>query len=217
MSHSFRIPVIVILFCAFVLSIFVSISLPHLKSVDITRVDFTSAGSIPASDNPNGIAHLRFGIWAPCYYLMDGQSECGVVGHGYSVDFISLYGSDSITAAWTRGLAVHPVATGVTFIALVLSLSNQITVSFYAFISILLATLLGLLAFVLDIALEVHVKTVVNSLSLGYTTSTGPGFWLSFVSPVLLIAASCVDILGRRRDRKSGDSSYPLSFTKNWT
>lgn len=37
------------------------------------------------------------------------------------------------------------------------------------------------------------------------------GFWLTFVSFILLLLAGCTVCFGRRRDRMSGATSYPMS------
>jgi len=121
-------------------------------------------------------------------------------------------GSVTIGSSWTRGLAVHPVAAAVTFIALLLSFSTHITVTLVASIVSFLAATITLIAFAIDIALYAYVKHQMKKIpGAGANTLTGPGFWLTFVSFILLILAGCTVCFGRRKDRMSGSSGYSSS------
>lgn len=215
MSRNFCIPGIIFLFCAFVLSLLVSISLPTLPALDIAR-SHLNGNAIIDSDTVN---QVRFGVWAPCTYKDDGSRICQSAGHGYSLA-ISDVNKDAnviIGSAWTRGLAVHPVATAVTFIALLFSCSTHVTVTLIASILSFLAALLTLIAFAIDIALFAFLHHEVGKLtSVNGSTNTAPGFWLTFVSLILLLLAGCTVCFGRRRDRMSGASSYP-SYPMNST
>jgi len=126
--------------------------------------------------------------------------------HSYSVPITNQGGSRSVVigASWTRGLAVHPVATAATFIALLLGLSTHITVTLIASLVAFFAALLTLIAFAIDIALFVFVRHEMGNLLVGAHTITGPGFWLTFASFILLMLAGCTVCFGRRRDRMSG-------------
>jgi len=212
MPRSFCIPGVVFLFCAFVLMFIVSVSLPFLTAMDITRVHFTGNPMINMTGTPP-ISQTRFGIWAYCYETTTSSDTiCDKTGHAYS--FMLSKGSSSVTigSSWTRGLAVHPVATGVIFIALLLSLSSHITVTLIASIVSFLAALITLIAFAIDIALFAFVKHEMKKLTgVSSNTNTAPGFWLTFVSFILLLLAGCTVCFGRRRDRMSSATSYPMS------
>ncbi|KAJ3808518.1 hypothetical protein F5876DRAFT_78667 [Lentinula aff. lateritia] len=226
MSRMFCIPGIIFLFCAFVLSILVSISLPFLPALDIARAHMNGNALI----NGDTVNEIRFGVWyglivslqlnqsfltairAECTYKDDGSRICGEAGHGYSTS-ISDTNKDAnviISSSWTRGLAVHPVATAVTFIALLFSFSSHVTVTLIASILSFLAALLTLIAFAIDIALYAFLHHEIGKISsIQGSTDTAPGFWLTFVSLILLLLAGCTVCFGRRRDRMSGASSYP--------
>ncbi|KAH7872652.1 SUR7/PalI family-domain-containing protein [Lentinula edodes] len=208
MSRMFCIPGIIFLFCAFVLSILVSISLPFLPALDIARAHMNGNALI----NGDTVNEIRFGVWAECTYKDDGSRICGDAGHGYSTS-ISDTNKDAnviISGSWTRGLAVHPVATAVTFIALLFSFSSHVTVTLIASILSFLAALLTLIAFAIDIALYAFLHHEIGKISsIQGSTDTAPGFWLTFVSLILLLLAGCTVCFGRRRDRMSGASSYP--------
>ncbi|KAJ7279090.1 hypothetical protein C8J57DRAFT_1175963 [Mycena rebaudengoi] len=204
----FRFPGIIFLLCALVLSILVSISLPFLPALDIVRVNFGSG----VATSGDGMTELRLGIWAPCYYNQDAHRTCYDAHHGYaiSVSNDAKTASASIGSSWTQGLAVHPVATAVTFVALLLSLSAHHLVTLLASLTSFLAALLTLIAFAIDIALYASVHHKMGDLpDVSARTRTGAGFWMTFVSLILLLLAGCTVCFGRRKDRLSGAESYP--------
>ncbi|RDB17497.1 hypothetical protein Hypma_000993 [Hypsizygus marmoreus] len=214
MARIFCIPGIILLFAAFVLSFLTSISLPYLTGLDIARTHF---GNGVLESGSEGMTELRFGIWAPCFYDQDEQRTCFKAGHGYK---ISISNQDKtanviIGSSWTRGLAVHPVATAVIFVALLLSISQHVTITLIASLTSFLAALLTLIAFAIDIALFAYLKHQVNKLpNVQAKTSPGAGFWMTFVSFILLLLAGCTVCFGRRRDRMSGATAYPTMSTK---
>lgn len=210
MPRSFCIPGVVFLFCAFVLLFIVSISLPYLTAMDITRVHFN--GRVSSSSATSSLTQLRFGIWAFCdETTSNSDMTCIRTGHGYSLTITGGNNSSvTIGSSWTRGLAVHPVATAIAFVALILSLSTHITLTLLASFASFLAALLTLIAFAIDIALYAYVKhKTKNLVNVRTSTVTGPAFWLTFASFILLLLAGCTVCFGRRRDRMSNATSYP--------
>lgn len=123
------------------------------------------------------------------------------------------------------------IATGVTFIAMLLSFSQHVTVTLMSSLTAFFAAFLTLIAFAVDIALYAYLKHQVNKLPDVHgktTTSAGQsalqirkfaytkmlhmiGFWMTFVSFILLLLAGCTVCFGRRKDRMSGATSYPVS------
>ncbi|KAG2065524.1 pali-domain-containing protein [Suillus decipiens] len=201
MSRTYCIPGVFFLFSAWFLLLIVSISLPYFTAMDITRVH--TAGQV-TSESSDVLTEIRLGIWGWCADLSSG-STCFNTGHGYSLTFMNSQGGQvTIGSSWTRGLAVLPVAAGVAFIALLLSMSQHITVTLVASLVSFLAALLTLIAFAINIALFAYVKHEMGKLDISETTITGPGFWLTFVSLLLLILAGCTVCFGRRRDRMAG-------------
>ncbi|KIJ07786.1 hypothetical protein PAXINDRAFT_173249 [Paxillus involutus ATCC 200175] len=209
MSRAFCIPGVFFLFAAFVLLFIVSVSLPYLTAMDITRVH-TNGGS--AISGQATMTQLRLGIWAYCYQVSNGNTICNNAGHGYSLVVENTQNNSVyISPSWTRGLAVHPVACAVTFVALLLSFSQHITVTLIASLVSFLAATITLIAFAIDIALYAYFKNAMGNLGFGSQTITGPGFWLTFVSLILLLLAGCTVCFGRRRDRMSGATTSTAS------
>ncbi|KAF9528840.1 hypothetical protein CPB83DRAFT_869364 [Crepidotus variabilis] len=212
MSRAFCIPGIVFLFCALVLNFLVSISLPYLPALDIVRTHFPSSDVTAAG--VTGINEVRFGVWAPCYYNGDGDRTCEKTGSAYKIDVGNPKNSQLalVRSSWTRGLVVHPIATGVTLIALLFAFSTHITVTLIASLISFLAALLTLVAFAIDIALYALVHHEMGDLNNNANTNTAPGFWMTLVAFILLLLAGCTVCFGRRRARMSGattTSTYP--------
>ncbi|KAK7055095.1 hypothetical protein R3P38DRAFT_1344321 [Favolaschia claudopus] len=210
MSRAFCIPGIIFLTAALVLGIITSISLPFLPAIDFVRVHFGNGVATSGA----GMTELRFGVWAPCYYATNGARTCLDTGHGYSISISNQQNTANVIigSSWTRGLAVHPVATAVTFIAFLLSFSTHTTVTLVSSLVSFLAAFLTLIAFAIDIALYGFVHHEIGKLpDVDGRTRTSAAFWMTFVTLLLLLLAGCTVCFGRRRDRMSGAASYPMS------
>ncbi|TFY79360.1 hypothetical protein EWM64_g4654 [Hericium alpestre] len=215
-NRTYCVPGVVFLACAFILSLLVAVSLPALPTLDVARAQFDNSTAVQVGLNGAGqeqAKELRFGIWAYCVYNADGGDRtCIDPGHGYAIQISSEGDGNStevLDSSWTRGLAIHPVATGFAFLGLLSSFSQHITVMLLASVLSLLAAFLTLLAFAVDIALFVHLHNEVGKLD-GVTAHTmpGPGFWVTLASFVLLLLASCTVCLGRRRARIATGVAY---------
>jgi len=205
MTRAFCIPAIFFLFSAFVLLFIVSISLPYLTAMDITRVHTDGTVQV-TGDQP--LSQLRLGIWSYCFTDLNGNMVCSDTGHGYSLSIEnSANNSISIGSSWTLGLAIHPVACGISFIALLFSFSQHITVTLIASLISFLAAILAVIAFAIDIALYAYFKNQMGDLGFDGDTITGPGFWLTFASMILLFLAGFTVCCGRRRRRMSSATS----------
>ncbi|KAF5315777.1 hypothetical protein D9611_004874 [Ephemerocybe angulata] len=198
MARIFCIPGIVFLFCALVLSFLASISLPYLPALDIVRVKFPTSALVA-----DAITELRYGIWTVCSYGENESRTCLKTGYAYEMSVKSAASSQPVTIgkSWTRGLVVNPIATGVTLIALLLSLSQNMLVTLLASMASFLAGVLHLISFFIQIALFARIKDKMKSLDVEANTKPGPGFWLVFVSLILTFLAGCTVFFGRRRDQ----------------
>ncbi|KAL1754048.1 SUR7/PalI family-domain-containing protein [Schizophyllum commune] len=216
MSRAFCIPGIFFIFAALVLNFLVSISLPYLTALDVARATVNTG--ISAGNVDSGVREVRFGVWSSCAYTDDGTKTCRDAKPAYSVGFSDPKEQDvSVTVgpSWTRGLVLHPIATGVTFIALLFSFSTHIAVSLIASLLSFLSAVLTLIAFAIDIALFVYVKHQVKKLpNVDGTGKPGPGFWMTLVAFVILLLAGCTVCFGRRRQRMSSATAYPMTEAK---
>lgn len=73
-ARAFCIPGVVLLFCAFVLSLIVAISLPALPALDITRTHFSS-GSLAAGNSSGEIGQLRVRIFVLLFIDWSGSQR----------------------------------------------------------------------------------------------------------------------------------------------
>ncbi|KAJ7619476.1 hypothetical protein FB45DRAFT_930892 [Roridomyces roridus] len=210
----FYVPGVICLLFALVLGVLVSISLPFLPALDFVRVRFADSGVMTSGA---GMTELRFGIWAPCYYDTTGARTCLSAGHAYTISISNAAKTADVIigSSWTRGLAVHPVAAAVTFLAFLMSFSTHHMVTLLASLTSFLAAMLTLIAFAIDIALYAFVHHEVGKLpDINASTRTSAAFWMTFATLLLLLIAGCTVCLGRRKDRLSGASTYPVSSTQ---
>ncbi|KAI9448440.1 hypothetical protein H4582DRAFT_1802503 [Lactarius indigo] len=202
-------PGIFFLFSAFILSLLISISLPGLPTVDIVRTHFTGGATPHVSTNTESIEQIRVPRAYCTYDDQTGDRTCVDPGHGYTVHLLSASKNITIGPGATRGLAVHPVAAGVTFIALLCSFSSHVTLVLIASLLSFLAALLTLIAFAIDLALYVIVRDRVNNLdNISARSVAAPGFWMTLVSLILLLLAGSAVYFGRRHSRMSGAIDY---------
>ncbi|KAF9791956.1 pali-domain-containing protein [Thelephora terrestris] len=230
-SRAFCVPGVFFLLAATVLLIITSVSLPFLPAIDFVRAHVQS-GNVGVA-NTQGIATSssisqlkvssdQFGVWAYCAVeSASGNRDCSNSGYAYGVVVRDNSSNDSVTikSSWTRGLAVHPVAAVVSFIALLLSFSTHITVTLIASLVSFLAALITLIAFAIDIALFAFVKHEVGKLSGSrFMTNTAPAFWMTFAAFILLLLAGCTVCFGRRRQSRSyaADASEPGPYQSRY-
>ncbi|KAI9507209.1 hypothetical protein F5148DRAFT_1207473 [Russula earlei] len=157
-------PGILFLFFAFLLLLLVSVSLPALPTLDVVRCHFTGSAAPHVStdaESTKGDQNRAYCI----YGSQTGHRTCVDPGYGYSVQLLSAASNVTIGVGATRGLAVHPVATGVTFIALLFSLSSHVTMALFASFLSVIAALLTLIALAIDVGLYVIVHNSVHRLN----------------------------------------------------
>ncbi|KAF8519389.1 pali-domain-containing protein [Hysterangium stoloniferum] len=197
---------VVVLLAAFALQLISSISTPFLTDLDIVRVHFNKG--VVSVNQIRSVSEIRLGVWGYCTAEQDGGDfSCEHTGHGYS---IGLHGPENaqvanIQASWTNGLAVHPVATAVIFVAFVLSFSTHLLVALITTLVAFLAALITLIAFAIDIALYALTKHAVHDLDgVSANVNFGPGYWLTLATVVLVLLGGCTTCFGRHRARRAG-------------
>ncbi|EIN05736.1 hypothetical protein PUNSTDRAFT_106723 [Punctularia strigosozonata HHB-11173 SS5] len=214
MSRAFWIPGVTLLLAATVLNFLVAVGLPFLTALDIARVHFSS-GTATAASGQDGLSQLRIGTWGYCAYeAASGDRTCTSANNAYAFTVHGTNNEETVGPSWTRGLAVHPVAAGVSFLALVFSLSTHLTAMLFASLTAFLAALITLIAFAIDIALFAFTHHQMGKVQgVKKNVNTAPGFWLTFVAFILLCISGCIVIFGRRRDRMYGSTTYPTTTT----
>ncbi|KAJ7726332.1 hypothetical protein DFH07DRAFT_243516 [Mycena maculata] len=207
MSRAFYLSGTVFLFLALVLSFISSISLPYLPAIDFTRVHFNGVSLASGQDS---LTQVRWGIWGPCIYDEHNIRTCFHTGHAYAFPLETVQGQEIIIgSSWTRGLAIHPVATGVIAIAFGFAASKMEHGPLIASLTSFFAALMLLIAFAIDIALYAFVHHEVAKLrDVDGHVNAGTAFWMTFVSLILVLLAGCTVCFGRRKE--SGNDAYPM-------
>jgi len=206
MARAFYLSGTAFLFVALVLSFLSSISLPYLPAIDFARVKFES-GLFSGSDT---LSQVRWGIWGPCVYDGNDKRTCVHTGHGYAIPLRTLEGQEVVIgASWDRGLAIHPVATGVIAIAFGFAVSKYEHGPLVASLTSFFAAFMLLIAFAIDIALFAEVHHQVGKLdNVRANVNAGTAFWMTLVSLIFVLLAGCTVCFGRRKE--SGNDSYPM-------
>ncbi|KAJ7127691.1 hypothetical protein C8R44DRAFT_979350 [Mycena epipterygia] len=206
MARAFYLSGTAFLFVALVLSFLASISLPYLPAIDFARVKFES-GLFSGSDT---LSQVRWGIWGPCVYDGNDKRTCVHTGHGYAIPLRTLEGQEVVIgASWDRGLAIHPVATGVIAIAFGFAVSKYEHGPLVASLTSFFAAFMLLIAFAIDIALFAEVHHQVGKLdNVRANVNAGTAFWMTLVSLIFVLLAGCTVCFGRRKE--SGNDSYPM-------
>ncbi|KAF7353579.1 hypothetical protein MSAN_01548200 [Mycena sanguinolenta] len=211
MARAFYLSGMGFLFCALVLSFLSSISLPYLPALDFTRVTFT--GVFFPGSAADELSQLRWGIWGFCEYDGNNHRHCFHTGHGYPIEIETPEEQTVIIgASWTRGLAIHPVATGVVAIAFGFAASKSDKGPVIASLTSFVAAAMLLIAFAIDIALFAFVHHEIGKLkNVDAAVHAGSAFWMTLVSLILVLLAGCTVCFGRRKE--AGSDAYPM-FTK---
>ncbi|KAJ7726329.1 hypothetical protein DFH07DRAFT_1001735 [Mycena maculata] len=197
----------VLLFVALVLSFISSISLPYLPAIDFARVHFNGVNLVSGQDS---LSEVRWGIWGPCTYDEHNDRTCAHTGHAYTFFIQSLQGQEIIIgSSWTRGLAIHPVATVIVAITFGFAASKMEHGPFFASLASFFAALVLLIAFAIDIALYAFIRHEIAKLKdVDAHVNAGTAFWMTFVSLILVLLAGCTVCFGRRKE--SGNDAYPM-------
>jgi len=207
--RAFHFSGIFFLFCAFVLTLVTSVSLPYLRTLDIARTHF---GELQVTIEKDPIDQLRLGVWAYCYYQLNGDRLCSSIGYAYSVLItdVATKSNISIAPSWTRGLAIHPVSAIVTLAALLVSFNPNVLTLLIATLLSFISMMLCFVAFLVDIALYAYLKFRIGDHANGLTTHTGPGLWVNFAAMILTGLAMCSLFVRRRRQLKHGANTAPV-------
>ncbi|KAH6985985.1 actin cortical patch SUR7/pH-response regulator pali [Ilyonectria sp. MPI-CAGE-AT-0026] len=197
-----------LLFAATVLLVVVDITAPVVNDISLLKVDL--------GNSADGSA-VTFGTFGYCVLDVNGRDDCSKVRIGYNpaqvitaVDGTEFSNaSENTSKALTRVMVLHPVATGLCFIAFILCLGAGTLGSFVASLVSALACLVTVVVLACDFVAFGIIKRKVNDSSTGSSASWSAGIWLVLVSAILALAATVVVFFtccaGRsRRRRESG-------------
>jgi len=220
-------------FTAFLLLLLVTLSVPIIKSIylfDIVAAVSVGSGVISASVHDT----VRFGIFGWCsspvaakiltVNLSDG-AQCSKHHLGFTVSsqlesVLSSINEKDLVDVMQKALSVvlvlHPVACGITFLALVLSLLAVLLrhTRFWDFLAVAtgsLASLLTTLVFIIDIIFVAIAKHKLHSETHGDATAGfGNAVWMTLVAAIctwIACVGACWGVVSGRRQRNEGKTS----------
>lgn len=194
-----------LLFTATVLLVIVDITAPVVNDISILKVEL--------GDSMQG-SGVTFGTFGYCVLDVDGSDECSKVRIGYNpADVITdatgsefSNASENTAKALTRVLVLHPVATGLCFIAFILCLGAGTLGSFVASMVSALACLITVVVLACDFVGFGIIKRKVNRSSADISAHWGVAIWLVVVAGICTLAATVVVFFtccaGRARRRR---------------
>jgi len=197
--------------CALVLNILVSTA-PIIPWLDITaRTHFNDRNGSEVFDNSHGLTSIRFGIWAPCKYDVNGRT-CLQNSPGYNVVVTGSRNSRAvISPLLTRALVLHPIAGAASIFALFFTIIPKCQITIVSLVLTFLAGFVTLIAFLIDIVFFAMVQKTMKIFGPEVTTSiAAPGFWMTLASFGLLVLAFCTICVGRRRDQDTAEKNDQL-------
>ncbi|XXH04273.1 hypothetical protein Hte_010687 [Hypoxylon texense] len=204
-----------LLLAATVLLIITDISAPVVNNISMLKVNLDDRQT-SVSRHPS----VTFGTFGWCVQeaLSSGQDVCSRRTVGYdpiavvqdnvnNVDF-SDYAADT-SKALTRVMILHPIATGLAFIAFLLALGAGVVGSLLASLTSLLTFVVTLVVLVTDFVCFSIIKSEVNSANNGSRAEWGAATWTTLVAAICSLLATvvvfftcCSARLHRRRETR---------------
>lgn len=192
-----------LLFAATVLLVVVDITAPVVNDISILKVNLGNSAT------GSGIT---FGTFGYCVLDVNGRDECSKSQIGYNpADIITAAeGSDDFSnasentaKALTRVLVLHPVATGLCFIAFLLCLGAGVLGSLMASIVSSLAFVVTIVALACDFVMFGIVKRKVNGADSDSSAHWGVAIWLVVVAAICTLLGTIVIFLSCCAGRRS--------------
>jgi len=161
-----------------------------------------------------------------CTRSQVGYSPADVMSDTQGTDF-SDYARDT-TRTLTKVMILHPIATGITFIAFVLALSAGVVGSFLASLVALLAFVITVVVLVTDFVLFSIIRSNVNDDNVGSEAFYSTAMWTllaaavcTLLGTVVVFFTCCSGRLHERRTRRRTvkDPAYvspPATRRRRW-
>ncbi|KAK9898442.1 pali-domain-containing protein [Cystobasidium minutum MCA 4210] len=205
-------PGVFFLFCAFVLLIITSVSVPVWDAIRFLRIQ-------------TGGTEARLGTWGYCV-IQQGVKTCSNSRLGYDADDIVEIFSDggnisnSVIRGLTYALVLHPIAAGITLFALIISLTTNWCLDICGSLFSFFAFLVALVAFIVDSVLFVTARTRINNDIAGSPASLSNAYWMTLAAVISLLLAAftvcCGSMTARRRKaREERAATAPMMSETN--
>ncbi|KAI1817428.1 pali-domain-containing protein [Poronia punctata] len=219
------------LFAATVLLIITDISAPVVSSISLLKVDL-GGDHRPTyfrdEDNERfpGITFGTFGYCTQdirssglisCSDSMIGYDPAAVVKGSLGGGDLSDYAHDTAKAL-TKVMILHPIATGLAFIAFLMSLGAGVVGSFLASLGSLITFVVVLVVLITDFVCFSIIKSNINEADNNVRAHWGAASWTTLVAAILCLFATiilfftcCSARLHRRRDSRHHETKMAPS------
>ncbi|KAI0179568.1 pali-domain-containing protein [Hypoxylon sp. FL1284] len=206
-----------LLFAATVLLIITDISAPVVNRISMLKVNLDDRSPSVSSDNRPEITFGTFG-WCVRNSVGSGDDVCSSSHVGYdpiavvaqnvnNVDFSDAAADTS--KGLTRVMILHPIATGLSFIAFLLALGAGVVGSLLASLVSLLTFIVTLVVLITDFVCFAIIRSEVNNNSNGSRAEWGAASWTILVAAICNLLATvvvfftcCSARLHRRRESR---------------
>ncbi|KAF9264791.1 hypothetical protein L218DRAFT_979476 [Marasmius fiardii PR-910] len=216
-----------LLFIAFLLLLLISLSVPIIKTIYLFRLATSATSDLLRS---SAFGAINFGVWGYCTSTLsvsvlgfNASAQCSDRHLGYAFDAtvarVLQNFTDIITKATTAALVLHPIACGLTFLTLFVSLfmlrrGSNGTSRFPSLLTLgigILTALLTTIVFLIDVIFVAVVRGRVNDrtdgeVTLGYGNAVWMALGAALATWLAIMGACggiCVCACGGRRFRKS--------------
>ncbi|KAK4685952.1 hypothetical protein P7C73_g4180, partial [Tremellales sp. Uapishka_1] len=192
-----------LLFAAFALLLVSTISAPVIKQISFLDI---KTGSVKAT----------FGVFGYCANINSGSGGGCTGSHlGYEVTTASgaIGGYTFVNnhlETLTKALILHPIATGIAFIAFLIAAASDHIGFLFASMVAFLAFIVSLAAMVIDFVLFGIVKHEINNNTTA-NASFATAIWLTLAATVILFFASiivCCGCFTGRRHKRNSEKGY---------
>jgi len=175
----------------------------------------------------NADTTANFGTFGYCISGDSGGCTGKHIGYDPASVMESLDNTDFGTAstdtskALTRVMVLHPIATGVAFIAFLLALGSGFCGAIFAASTALIAWLITIVVMITDFVLFGIIKRHVNNDGSGSNASFSTGMWTLVAAMVILLVGTLLVILTccssrmhrQNRNTKHEESGYAANGT----
>lgn len=192
-----------LLFAATVLLVVVDISAPVVNHISLLKVEVNNGAGPDVTFGTFGYCVLNDNASDNCSKSRIGYNPASVISGVDSTEFSSA--AENTSKALTNVMVLHPVATGLCFIAFILAIFAGRLGSLVASLISLLSFIVTLVALACDFAGLQIIRRRVNRADNNSTASFGVAIWLVVVAAALTLMATVIVFFtccsGRRRRR----------------
>lgn len=198
-----------LIFAAFALLLVSTISAPIFRPISLFDIN-------------QGSQRSTFGVFGYC--LAGGSCSSRRLGYDLPAVISNIAGTsyqNQNIVRLTRALVLHPIATGISFLAFLVAVFSERFGYLFSSILAFLAFIVSLVAMAIDFGLFVAARNHVNNNAVGAVSAQlGNALWMTLAATIALFIASFVVCLGccssRRKDRVGNGYAEGNGYRTRW-